>query len=119
MASALRGGVKSSFPIALIVRHVAGFRRAPVQIKKRGLMLLGGLVGGTCAKPAQPAMASAHRIKSSFPIALMCTTRRRIPTSASTNPGSKKRGVMLLGGLVQHSEAGSYLRLIDFYITHL
>ena len=41
-------------------------------------------------------------IKSSLKLALVCTTRRRIPVSASTNQGPEK------GNLV------SYLRRIDF-----
>ena len=37
-----------------------------------------------------------HRIKSSFSIVLICTTRRRIPASASTNQGPETGDLILL-----------------------
>ena len=39
-------------------------------------------------------------VKKSFSMALMCTTRRRIPASASTKGGPKKGGLIPFCGLV-------------------
>ena len=48
-------------------------------------------------------------IKPSFSMALICTTRRRIPLSASTNQGSEKGEWVLILGLVVRSFFSSSL----------
>ena len=40
---------------------------------------------------------NARRSKSSFPIALICTTSRRITTSTSTNQGPQKGDLITMG----------------------
>ena len=80
--------------------------------------------------PSPAASASppvARGSKSSFSIALICTTDRRIQARASANrghpasppacclPGQNNYFTEMCSG----SEAGSYLRLIDFCITQL
>jgi len=57
---------------------VMGYHDVPVIVQVRDvLVVVHGLVLGS---------------KSSFSIALICTTGHRIPASASTNQGSEKRG---------------------------
>ena len=47
-----------------------------------------------------PATSPQGWIKSSFSIALMCSTTRRVPASAGTTRGAEKDDVIPLGGMV-------------------
>jgi len=101
-----QSGIKSPFSGPRFVPALAGIRRLVVQIKaieKGDLILLWGKAadygggGGGRDEPRLLATTSPQSsIKSPVLIALMCTTNRRIPASASKNQGPETGDLILL-----------------------
>ena len=62
-----------------------------------------------------------REIESSFQIVLVCTARRRIPASTSTNQGPEQGDLILLGGLQAGARTSSTegRRLAEYISNHV
>ena len=93
---ALRAGSNRMFQSPQCVPHAVGFWRTPAHIKGLRRRGVARLRRHLVRLPAPTSPQSG--IKSLFSIASICTTRRRIPASARTNEGLRRRGVARLRG---------------------